>query len=86
MENVSYLIYNESQLASIGYKDEGKLNIPNQDFYAPQNEPEDGKYAKLGKSVYTLNIIIKIRKRLLLLLRRNLMVARPIHIIRLILP
>ena len=53
LENVSYLIYNESQLASIGYKDEGKLNIPNQDFYAPQNEPEDGKYAKLGKSVYT---------------------------------
>lgn len=53
LENVSYLIYNESQLASIGYKDEEKLNIPNQDFYAPQNEPEDGKYAKLGKSVYT---------------------------------
>ena len=41
LKNVSYLIYNESQLASISYKDAGKLNIPNQDFYAPQNEPED---------------------------------------------
>lgn len=39
-----------------------------------------------AKNSILLNIIIKIRKRLLLLLRRNLMVARPIHIIRLILP
>ena len=53
LKNVSYLIYNESQLASIGYKDEGKLNIPNQDFYAPHNEPDASKYAKPGESVYT---------------------------------
>ena len=53
LKNVSYLIYNESQLASIGYKDAGKLNIPNQDFYAPQNEPDASKYAKPGESVYT---------------------------------
>ena len=53
LKNVSYLIYNESQLASIGYKDAGKLNIPNQDFYAPQNEPDASKYAKSGESVYT---------------------------------
>lgn len=53
LKNVSYLIYNESQLASIGYKDAGKLNIPNQDFYAPQNEPDASRYAKSGESVYT---------------------------------
>ncbi len=29
------------------------MNIPNQDFYAPQNEPDASKYAKPGESVYT---------------------------------
>ena len=54
LKNVSYLIYNESQLASIGYKDAGKLNIPNQEFLmSPQNEPDASKYAKPGESVYT---------------------------------
>lgn len=73
-------------MASIGYKDAGKLNIPNQDFYAPQNEPDASKYAKPGESVYTFEHYNQDKKATLLLLRRNLMVARPIHIIRLILP
>ncbi len=52
----------------------GKLNIPNQDFYAPQNEPDASKYAKPGESVYTFEHYNQDKKAtFLLLLRRNLM-------------
>ena len=74
LENVSYLIYNESQLASIKIFMRHRMS---------QRMVNMQSWVNL---CILLNIIIKIRKRLLLLLRRNLMVARPIHIIRLILP
>lgn len=53
LKEVSYLIYNESQLATIGYNESGKLNVPNQSFYAPGSEPETSKFAQPGTSIYT---------------------------------
>lgn len=53
LSEVSYLLYQESQLATVGYTKAGEVNVPNQAFYAPANEPEPTKFAQPGSSIYT---------------------------------
>lgn len=53
LKEVSYLIYNESQLATIGYKKKDSPNVPAQVFYAPSTEPESGKFTQPGTPVYS---------------------------------
>lgn len=53
LSEVSYLLYQESQLATVGYTKAGEVSVPNQAFYAPTNEPESTKFAQPGSSIYT---------------------------------
>lgn len=53
LSDVSYMVYNESQLATIAYNEAGKLNVPNQTFYAPVDEPASNVFQALGNSIYT---------------------------------
>lgn len=53
LSDVSYMIYNESLLATVGYNEAGKLNVPNQDFNAPSEEPASDVFQTSGSSIYT---------------------------------